>query len=76
MRLPLQAAPVQRAIVSFATTADERRDQGLSGLFAGGNGVVACAVGVGPNGFWDTLKDIGGTVLREGLPIAMKYLGG
>jgi hypothetical protein len=66
----MQAAPVQRAIVSFTTTADEGRDQGLSGLFAGGNGVVACAVGVGPNGFWDTLKDIG----RVAIPIVEKFL--
>ena len=63
MRLPMQAVPVQRAIVGYSRTGVGGRDAALSSLCSPSNGVVASAEsGVGPNGFFDVLKDIGHAV--------------
>ena len=56
MRLPMQAVPVQRAIVAFSRPGIDSRDAGLSGLYSTGNGVVA-SVEFGMKPSWGIFED-------------------
>lgn len=70
MHSPVQSLPVQRGVVSYTPADDKSRDAAETGLFAGGNGVVASSeMGATPSNLF-------GDIFKVAAPVLGGLLGG